>query len=196
MQGERRIRGAAVLIGAVAATGLLALGSRAIGAGPLAFTAPGPLDAGLASTSLRVDSLALRPAAADGLEAQLDLRVTNVGTRDAVGVGYVLLDDGVVVDYDERQILVPGSSDHATLTWVPKGHNVHTIRVVAGDGNVHWVKHELSTGVFNDSTVAARRHRSAGAFALVAVAGALVVGMAGAVTPHLARVRTYEVVAE
>jgi hypothetical protein len=196
MAGEHRIRGVAALVGAVAAVGMLALGSRAIGAGPLAFTAPGPLDAGLASTSLRVDSLALRPAAADGLQAQVDLRVTNVGNTDAVGVGFVLEDSGVVVDYDERSILEPGQSDRSTLTWLPVGHDIHTLRVVVGDGNVHWVKHQLRTGVFGDSILGPRRHRSPAAFALVAIAGALLAGTAVALRPHLVRVHVFEVVPE
>lgn len=185
-----------MVIGAVVAAGLLALGSRAIGAGPVAFDAPGPLDVGLASTALRVDALKLYPAAADGLHAQIDLRVTNVGAADAIGVGYVLLDNGVVVDYGERTVLHPRRSDRATFTWIPLGHGTHTLRVVAGDGNVHWVKHELRTGVFADATLGARRHRSPAAFLLTAIAGAMAGAMAGAVAPHFARVRVFEVVPE
>ena len=196
MSGDARVRWLAALIGAAGAVALLALGSRAIGSGPVAFAAPGPLDAGLATTSLRVDALKLRPAADDGLQARIDLAVTNVGPHDAVGVGYVLEDNGIVVDYKERDVLSPGRRDRAVLTWTPRGHDAHTLRVVVGDGNVHWVKHQLRTGVFAPDTLGFRRHRSPGAFFLTALAGALIVVTAGAVTPHLLPRHTIEVVYE
>ena len=175
----------AAAVGAAAAVVLLAAGSFAIGPGPVTFTSPGPDDAALASTSLRVDSMTLRPASSDGLEAGVDLRVTNAGPRDAVGVGYVLEDGGVVVDYDETTVLRPGAHDVRHLRWKPNGHGVHTLHVVIGDGNVHWLRQQLRTGVFDDSIAAARRHRPIGAFMLTALAGILVSSVGFALRPHL-----------
>jgi len=195
MQGEAR-RGRAFIVavgGAVAALVLLAAGSYAIGPGPVTFTSPGPDDAALASTSLRVDSLTLRPASSDGSTAAIDLAVTNTGPRDAVGVGYVLEDGGVVVDYDEATVLHPGTRDVRHLHWKPIGHGVHTVRVVIGDGNVHWLRQQLRTGVFADSVAGTRRHRDAAAFLLTALAGLLVSGVGSAVRPHL-RVSPIEIV--
>jgi hypothetical protein len=191
-----RVRGlAAALLGGAGAVALLALGSRAIGSGPVRFVSPGPADAGLASTSLRVDEMSLHPAASDGAIAGIDLVVTNTGRRDAVGVGYVLEDAGVVVAYEEAVVLHGGQRDLRHLQWVPVGHGRHTLRVVVGDGNVHWVRHELRTGVFADSILPARRHRSAGALALAGIAGALAAALAGALLPRL-RLSPIEVVPE
>ena len=175
----------AAAIGAIAAVVLLAAGSYAIGPGPVTFGSPGPDEAALASTSLRVDSMTLRPATSDGGEAVIDLTVTNAGPRDAVGVGYVLEDGGVVVDYDEASVLHPGAHDFRHLHWKPVGHGVHALRVVIGDGNVHWLRQQLRTGVFDDSIAAARRRRPAGAFVLTALAGLLVSSVGFALRPHL-----------
>ena len=197
MRGDAGVRRAvlAAAVGAIAAVILLAAGSYAIGPGPVAFTSPGADDAALASTSLRVDSLTLRPAPSNGSEAGIDLMVTNAGPRDAVGVGYVLEDGGVVVDYDEATVLHPRARDVRHLHWKPLGHGVHTLRVVIGDGNVHWLREQLRTGVFDDSIAASRRHRDAGAFLLTALAGVLVSCVAFAVKPHL-RVSAIEIVRE
>jgi CARDB protein len=185
----------AVVIGAACGVVFLALGARAIGPGTVRFPAPGPRDVGLASTSLRVDSIALHAAPADGGTCRIDIAITNVGDKDAVGVGYVLEDEGVVVDYDEAMVLHAGARDRRELRWVPKGHEAHDLRVVVGDGNVHWVRHELHTGVFEDAILPVRRHRSASASSLAGLAGALLATVARAIAPHL-RVAPIEVVPE
>ncbi len=193
MPGDGLRRTAAALSGASAAAALLVVGARAIGPGPVRFEAPGPYDAGLASTALRVDRITLVPATADGNTSRLDLLITNVGRRDAIGVGYVLEDQGVVVDYAEAPVVLAGRRDSRHLSWIPQGHGLHSLRIVVGDGNVHWVRTELRTGVFEDSTLGARRHRSAGSLVLGALAGALVAVNGRRLWPHV-RMSPIEVV--
>jgi hypothetical protein len=127
-----------------------------------------------------VTRLVLRPASARGEAAALEVAVANLGGRAAVGVGYVLEDAGQVVAYEEREVLPSGGRDVRLLAWRPAGSEPHRLRLVVGDGNVHWVRRDYAARVLQAPGTGTRRDArrlasAAAAGGILAVDGALLV---------------------